>query len=92
MRGVRPAGGPTTAAAGSAPHIQETGMLFSRPLALMGMDPGGTIPDHASEKTPRVPPARRRRGSGKLRRRSTDLTCGHESASAPKPPLARAPS
>ena len=30
-------------------------MLFSRPLAFMGTDPGGTIPDHASEKRPPVP-------------------------------------
>ena len=52
---MRHAGAPAIAAAGSAPHIQETGMLFSRPLALIGTDPGGTIPDHASEKRPPVP-------------------------------------
>ena len=31
-------------------------MLFSRPLALIGADPGGTIPDRASEKRAPVPP------------------------------------
>ena len=31
-------------------------MLFSRPLALIGADPGGTIPDRASEKSAPVPP------------------------------------
>ena len=50
---MRHAGAPAIAAAGAAPLIQETGMLFSRPLALIGTDPGGTIPDHASEKRPR---------------------------------------
>ncbi len=53
---MRHAGAPAIAAAGSAPHIQETGMLFSRPLALIGTDPGGTIPDRASEKRAPVPP------------------------------------
>ena len=52
---MRHAGAPAIAAAGAAPHIQETGMLFSRPLAFIGAD-RGTIPDHASEKRPPVPP------------------------------------
>ena len=53
---MRPAGGPRSAAAGAAPLIQEIGVLFTRPLALRGADPGGTIPDRASEKRAPVPP------------------------------------
>ena len=89
---MRHPGAPRTAAAGAAPRIQETGVLFSRPLALIGANLGETIPDRTSEKRPPGAAGRHRRGSGKLRRRSTDLAIGHESASPPKPPLARAPS
>ena len=55
-RGVGHAGAPAIAAAGLVPLIQEIGVLFSRPLALIGADPGGTIPDRASEKRAPVPP------------------------------------
>ena len=41
-------------------------------MPFIGTDPGGTIPDRASEKKPLVPPARHRRGSGKLRKHATD--------------------
>ena len=88
---MRPGGGPRTAAAGAAPLIQENGMLLSRPLAFIGADPGGPFPTALLKKGPRWP--RHVIAAG----RTTAETCaghaiGRESASAPKPPLARAPS
>ena len=44
MRGVRRCGAPAIAAAGSAPHIQEIGLLLSRPLAFIGTNARKTIP------------------------------------------------
>ena len=68
---MRHAGAPAIAAAGSAPHIQETGMLFSRPLALITRTRG----DHsrpASEKRPPVPPDAVAAAPGKLRKHAPD--------------------
>ena len=53
---MRPAGGPKTAAAGAAPLIQENGMLCSRPLALIGADPRGSVSTALLKKWPPVPP------------------------------------
>ena len=90
-RGVRHAGAPASAAAALALLIQENGMLFSRPLAFIGTNARKTIPAATFVKALGAP-ARRRRGPGRPLTHAPDPALDHESASAPKPPLARAPS
>ena len=66
-------------------------MLFSRPLAFIGTNARKTIPAATFVKALGAP-ARRRRGPGRPLTHAPDPALGRESASAPKPPLARAPS
>ena len=90
---MRHPGAPRTAAAGAAPRIQETGVLFSRPLALIGANLGETIPDRTSEKRPPVPPdaiAAAPENCGGIRRTLPPAT--RERLGSQTPTRARAPS
>ena len=78
---MRHAGAPAIAAAGSAPHIQETGMLFSRPLAFIGTDPGGPFPTALLKKGPRWP-----RHAIAAARTTAETCAGHAIGRAREPP------